>query len=104
MTHPIQLVHLSVFLLFLWGKTISLNYQGSEIIIILKDYKYIVIKVQSDLKKDIWPSFMYFFSQNLLATYCRSSTTEGAIDSEIPIRVCLLDLASVSPKSRTLVL
>lgn len=84
----------------MWGKTASLNYHGNYIIIILKDYKYFVLEVQSDLKKGIWTSFIYLFNQDLLAI-SRPSAALSAIDSEMHIRVSVLDLLTTPSKSRT---
>lgn len=44
---------------------------------------------------------MYFFNQDLLAIYCRSSPAVSAVDSEMHMRVSFLDLIAVPSKART---
>lgn len=67
-------------------------------------YKYIVLDVWRDLRKGIWPWFIYLFSQDLLAILCRSSTALSATDSEMHIRASVQDVTTISSKSGTLFL
>lgn len=67
--------------------------------VILKDYKHSVTKVQNDLRKGIWCSLIHLFHKDLLAIYCKSSTAFSAIDSEMHIRVSVLDFIIVPSKT-----